>query len=227
MQYKHLIIICLCLLSLNSFAQENNKKDYHSPLGIPLVLSSNFGELRPNHFHMGLDFKTNGREGYNLYCIEDGYVSRIKVSPYGYGQVVYIDHPEDGITSVYAHCSEFKGQLDSIVKAHQQEEQDFAIEIFPKPNEIRLKRGEVFAISGNSGGSSGPHLHFEIRDTKTEAALNPLNFGFDIADHKAPEIRGLKVYSITEDGYRYPGKSLVKTAAKGKSTSPESLMPPG
>jgi len=194
---------------------EGHDHDFHAPLGIPLILSSNFGELRPNHFHMGLDFKTNNKIGYNLYSIEEGWVSRVKVSPYGYGRVVYVDHP-NGLTSVYAHCSEFKGKLDSVVKAVQEKEQNFAIEYFPKKNEIPLKKGEVFALSGNSGGSTAPHLHFEIRDTKTEAALNPLHF-FEIADHKKPEIRRVKFYAVTKDGYRYPGKAIVRTASKGGS----------
>ncbi|MDG1332163.1 MAG: M23 family metallopeptidase [Crocinitomicaceae bacterium] len=215
--FRALILsICLATANLTSFAQTIPEGGYHAPIGIPLILSSNFGELRPNHFHMGVDFKTNNRIGYNLYSIDEGFVSRIKVSPYGYGKVVYIDHP-NGVTSVYAHCSEFKGKVDSIVQATQEQEQDFAVEIFPRKGEITLEKGEVFALSGNTGSSTAPHLHFEIRDTKTEAALNPLVFGFDVADTKAPEIRGVKVYSLTKDGYRYPNKSTIRTAAKGKS----------
>ena len=204
----------LAFFPLSSIAQTVPSEGYHSPIGIPLVLSANFGELRPNHFHMGVDFKTNNKIGYNLYSITDGFVSRIKVSPYGYGKVVYIDHP-NGITSVYAHCSEFKGTVDSIVRATQEREQNYEVEIFPKKNEISLKKGDVFALSGNTGSSTAPHLHFEIRDTKTEAAMNPLVFGFDVADSKAPEIRGVKVYSLTNDGYRIPGKSTVRTVTKG------------
>ena len=212
---KFLLVCIFFSLSLTfSFGQSIPAEGYHAPLGIPLILSSNFGELRPNHFHMGIDFKTNNRIGYNLYSIEEGIVSRIKVSPYGYGKVVYIDHP-NGITSVYAHCSEFKGLVDSIVRATQEKEQNYAVEIFPKPNEIKLKRGEVFALSGNTGSSTAPHVHFEIRETKTEAALNPLVFGFDIADSKKPEIRGLKIYGLTKDGYQHPGKSVVRTVKKG------------
>jgi len=157
---------------------------------------------------MGTDFKTNGITGLKLYSIEEGYVSRINVSAYGYGKVVYIDHP-NGITSVYAHCSSFKGQIDSIVRHYQKENKSFEVAIYPKKNEIKLEKGQVFALSGNSGSSTAPHLHFELRDTKTEAAINPLIFGFDIPDHKAPQIRNVKLYAITKEGYRVPGKSKV------------------
>ncbi len=156
--YKSLLFFVLIASFFNQlFAQNNAKFDYHPPLKIPLILSANFGELRPNHFHMGLDFKTNGKEGYNLYAIEEGFVSRIKVSTFGYGKVIYIDHP-NGVTSVYAHCSEFKGEIDSIVRLTQEKEQNFEVEIFPKKNEIRVTKGQVIGISGNSGGSNGSSL---------------------------------------------------------------------
>ena len=212
---KLLLFAILVHQSITIYAQNGNY-DYHPPLKIPLILASNFGELRPNHFHMGLDFKTNGKTGYNLYSVEEGYVSRIKISAYGYGKAVYIDHP-NGVTSVYAHCSEFKGEIDSIVKATQKKEQNYEIEIFPEANSIKVLKGQVIAISGNTGSSSAPHLHFELRDTKTEHALNPLLYGFDIADSKAPEIRGIKIYGISEDGYRYPNKALYKTVSKGSN----------
>jgi len=214
---KQLLLFSSFLFSIQSliFAQTKGDQDYHSPLGIPLVLASNFGELRPNHFHMGLDFKTNSKIGYKLYSIEEGYVSRIKVSPYGYGNVIYIDHP-NGITSVYGHCSEFKGEIDSIVRAKQEKEQDFAVEVFPGKGVIKVTKGQVIGLSGNSGGSTGPHLHFEVRDTETEHALNPLIFGFDLADSKPPTIRGVKVYGLTKDGYRYPNKATSKIVVKGK-----------
>jgi len=206
---SRILIICGLLLSFGfANAQFIPAKTYnfHPPLDIPLVLAANFGELRSNHFHTGLDFKTNRRIGYNLYSIADGWVSRVKVSPWGYGQVVYVDHP-NGLTSVYAHCSEFKGQLAEVVKAVQEKEQNYAIEYFPKKNEIPLKKGEVFALSGNSGSSTAPHLHFEIRETATEHALNPLLFQFDIADQTKPTVRAVKVYALTERGYRIPNKA--------------------
>ena len=216
--YRYLFSFLLSvIISYSVFAQTKYQNDYHSPLGIPLVLSSNFGELRPNHFHMGLDFKTNGKIGYRLYSVEKGHVSRIKVSPYGYGKVVYIDHP-NGVTSVYAHCSEFKGPIDSIVKATQIEQQNYAVEVFPKKGEIPVSKGQVIAISGNTGGSTAPHLHFELRDTKTEHALNPLVYGFDMADQKKPEIRGVKIYGVTKNGYRYEGKEIKRTVISSKGS---------
>ncbi len=211
------ILFAFLIVFGGHFSTGQTANNYHSPLGIPLVLASNFGELRPNHFHMGLDFKTNGRIGYKIYAIEEGYVSRIKVSPYGYGKVIYINHP-NGITSVYAHCHEFKGAIAELVKNKQLEEQNFAVEIFPKKNQLIVKKGQVIAISGNTGGSTAPHLHFELRDTKTEHALNPLAFGFDIADHKKPEIRNLKVYGLTKEGYRFPNKSKKNVVYKGKTS---------
>ncbi|MCR9172253.1 MAG: M23 family metallopeptidase [bacterium] len=209
-------IISLALLSHSARSQDKGLYDFHPPLKIPLILSSNFGELRPNHFHMGLDFKTNNKIGYNLYSIDDGFVSRVKVSAYGYGKVVYIDHP-NGMTSVYAHCSEFKGAIDSLVRATQEREQNYEVEVFPGRNTIKVKKGEIIALSGNTGGSSGPHLHFEIRDTKTEHALNPLLYGFPIEDHKQPEMRHLKIYGLTQSGYRIPGKSVEKALVKSGS----------
>ena len=211
-----LLLFLASFLPFSFFSQEKPREKYHSPLGIPLVLAANFGELRPNHFHMGVDFKTNGVEGLPLYSIEDGFISRIKMSPYGYGKVVYIDHP-NGITSVYAHCSSLKGTLDSIVKQIQEKEQNFEVDIYFSSSEIPIKRGQIIALSGNSGSSTAPHLHFELRDTKTEIALNPLVYGFPIEDHKSPEIKGLKIYALTEKGYQIPGKSKNVTVTKSNS----------
>lgn len=205
---KYLAALVLFLASNSVFSQDLMDKNYTPPIGIPMVLAANFGELRPNHFHMGVDFKTNGRIGYNLYSIADGYVSRIKVSPYGYGKVIYIDHP-NGKTSVYAHCSEFKGAIDSIVRISQYADENYEVEIFPKPHEISVKKGDIIALSGNTGSSTAPHLHFEIRETLSEDALNPLVYGFDLDDHQKPDIRNMKIVAISKDGYQIPGKSIV------------------
>lgn len=206
-------LLFVLISTCNLFAQTN----FHPPLLIPLNLAANFGELRPNHFHMGVDFKTNGKEGLPIYAIEDGYVARVKISPNGYGKVIYINHPNQ-ITSVYAHCSKFVGSLDSLIQQKQQEAQNFEIEFYLNERELPLKKGTHFAFSGNSGSSTGPHLHFELRNTITEAALNPLKFGFDIKDTKAPQITALKIVALTKKGYQIPNKSLIfplKQALKG------------
>ncbi len=213
--HKIALFLVISGLSFCLFSQREYPP-YHPPLKIPLVLAGNFGELRPNHFHMGVDFKTQGKEGFELHAVEDGYVSRVKVSAFGYGKVVYIDHP-DGKTSVYAHCSKFLGQLDSVVRAEQYRTRDFEVELFPEPGEITLKKGEVFALSGNTGGSTAPHLHFEIRDTKTEHAQNPLVYGFDLPDTRAPELRKVKAFALNEQGYLVPGKSIEKPIVSTKN----------
>src|SRR3989338_1905502 len=156
MRFLLISTLLFCTPSLLTLAQKGPSQGYHLPIGIPPLLASNFGELRANHFHMGIDFKTNGKTGYNLYSIDDGYVSRIKVSPYGYGKVIYIDHA-NGVTSVYAHCEEFKGEIDSLVRRTQRQEQNYEVEIFPDKTELLVKRGQVIALSGNTGSSTAPH----------------------------------------------------------------------
>ncbi len=190
---------------------------YHPPLNIPLVLAANFGELRSNHFHMGLDFKTEGREGLTLHAIDEGYIARVNVSPYGYGRVVYINHP-GGITSVYAHCQRLSGKLEERVKAFQMQVQNSEADIYFQPNEIPVARGEVFGLSGNTGASHGPHLHFEIRDTYSEEALNPLKFGFDIQDTRPPNLFSIKIYALDELGFLFPNKAK-EWSVKGKNNA--------
>ena len=172
-------------------------QDYINPLDFRLLLSGSFGELRSNHFHAGIDIKTQGVEGQKVYAIADGYISRIKVSSYGYGKALYIRH-YDGRTSVYAHLKEFSSTIDSITKKEQYIKKSFEINIYPLPNTINVKQGDIIALSGNSGSSGGAHLHFEIRDTKTEQPLNPLNYGFKVKDILPPIIKELKVFNIED-----------------------------
>ena len=170
------------------------QSEFASPLDIPLLLSGNFGELRPNHFHAGVDFKTQGKEGLNIYTIKEGYVSRIKVGAYGYGKALYVTHP-NGYTSVYAHLQKFSPVIEAYVKKHQYAKKTFEIEIYPKANELLLKKGEVLGLGGNTGSSAGPHLHFEIRDSSAKA-VNPLLFGYEIKDDIAPELHQLVAYVL-------------------------------
>jgi len=180
-------------------AQNNFPKNYfRPPLDIPMQLSGNFGELRPNHFHAGFDFKTQQKEGLKVYAAADGYVSRIKISTFGNGKTIYITHP-NGYTSVYAHLQKAVGSIQDFITKTHYKEQAFEIEMYLKPGEIPIKKGEWIAISGNTGASEGPHLHFEIRDSKTEYIINPMLFGFDsgFKDTKKPTVSGLYVYPLT------------------------------
>jgi len=180
------------------FAQtQYPQNDFRPPLDIPMQLSGNFGELRPNHFHAGFDLKTNQREGLSVHAIADGYVSRIKISTFGNGKCIYITHP-NGYTSVYGHLSTTVGAIQDYVKKTHYKEKAYEIEMFPKPNELPVTKGQIIALSGNTGSSEGPHLHFEIRDTKTEFVINPMFFGFDknIKDTRKPTLSGLYVYPL-------------------------------
>lgn len=187
--------------------------ELHSPLDIPLVLSGNFGELRPNHFHSGLDFKTQGRTGLPVYAADDGYVSRVVVSPTGFGRAVYITHPEQGITTVYGHLQEFSPQIDTPVRKHQYDTESFRVDLTFKPGEIEVKRGDRIALSGNAGSSGGPHLHMDVRDTHTEEALDPMPyFRNRITDTTSPEVRSVALYPVKGEGV--VGTPAVKTPAQ-------------
>ena len=188
-------IIALLFLSGLS-AQE--LPQYPSPVDIPIYLSATFAELRSNSFHAGIDIKTQGVEGKNVYAVADGYISRIGVSPYGYGNVIYITH-NDGFTSVYAHLQRFKKDIADYVTNYQYRHQTFACNIYPSKDVFPIKEGDFIAYSGNSGGSGGPHLHFEIRHTESEKPVNPLFFGYDIEDHVKPNIKGIAVYPADDD----------------------------
>ena len=192
------LFVFLFLFSSSLFAQAEYPKDYFSPpLDIPMQLSGNFGELRPNHFHAGFDLKTMQKEGLKVHAVADGYVSRIKISTFGNGKTIYITHP-NGFTSVYGHLQSANDTIEKyIIKTHYKEK-SFEIEMFLKLDELVVKKGQIIGLSGNTGASEGPHLHFEIRDTKTEKVINPLFFGFDknIRDTKKPIISAVYVYPL-------------------------------
>ena len=163
------------------------------PLQLELRYSGTFSELRPNHFHGGVDLKTQGREGQPVYAIADGHIRRIKVGIGGYGKVIYIDHG-DSHTSVYGHLSQFSPRIQSYIKSEQYALKSYEIERYFSNERFRITKGEVIGYSGNTGNSFGPHLHFEVREQKGQIPLNPLNFGLNATDYDPPTLLGLYVY---------------------------------
>ena len=198
--YRYLFLILTSLFLNSFFSQENYFQTFRSPVGIPISLSGNFGELRSNHFHTGLDIKTNGSINYRIYAIDTGFVSRINISHWGYGKAIYIDHP-NGFTSVYAHLNHFPEKIEKIIRQKQYELHQESITYYLDSSQILVSKGEIIAFSGNSGSSSGPHLHFEIRETQSEHPVNPQQFNFEILDNRPPVISQLKVYN-------FPNKSI-------------------
>ncbi|MCF8297017.1 MAG: M23 family metallopeptidase [Saprospiraceae bacterium] len=198
---KCFVGIVLLLLSLFSYSQEKYPQNYfRSPLDIGLVSSGTFGELRSNHFHSGVDFKTLGKTGQNVYAVADGYVSRIKISAYGYGKAIYITHP-NGYVSVYGHLDSYNQEIGDFVKKEHYKCESFEMDVFPDSNLLKVKKGQVIGLSGNSGSSGGPHLHFEIRDAKTEYPINPLFFGIKLTDNIKPILSLLKVFPANNESY--------------------------
>lgn len=193
MRYKLLIFFLFYVANLS--AQREKYPQYPNPVKIPVSLSATFGELRSNAFHAGVDIRTQGVEGKEVFAVADGYVSRIGVSPYGYGKVIYITH-NDGFTSVYAHLSKFNQKLTDYVREKQYGTESFAQNIMLKENHFPIKKGDYLGLTGNSGSSGGPHLHYEIRYTKTQEPVNPMYFGLKINDTKKPSIKGLAIYPL-------------------------------
>lgn len=202
---KKILTAFIVLVQIQSYGQANQgisskypTNYFQVPMDIPMLLSGTFGELRGNHFHAGLDFKTQQKEGLNVYAAAEGYVSRIKISHWGYGKALYITHP-NGYTTVYAHLQKFNGKIEEYIKKQQYKKESFEIQVFPGPDVLPLKKGELIAFSGSTGGFVGPHLHFEIRDTKSEKPINPFYFGFKIPDTKIPQINTLIGYPLDEE----------------------------
>lgn len=185
----------------NLVAQDNYPQDYfRSPLDIPLLTSGTFGELRTNHFHSGIDLRTQRKVGLPVYAAADGYVSRIKISTYGYGKAIYITHP-NGYTTVYGHLLKATPAIEEYSKKQHYKEKSFEIDVYPVVNELLVKKGDTIAFSGNTGGSFGPHLHYEFRDTQSEKVINPFYFGLanEFLDTRPPVIESLLVYPMDEN----------------------------
>ena len=195
-----LFALFISLYTLTSYSQSELPQDYfQDPLDVGLVLSGTFGELRSNHFHSGLDIKTQQREGLPVYASAEGFVSRINISHYGYGKALYIQHP-NGYTTVYGHLQRLSPEIEAYIKKRQYERESYEIEVFPSAEELRVEQGELVAYSGNTGGSGGPHLHFEIRDGQ-QRPMNPMMFGIELEDSRAPLINSVFVYPVGEEAH--------------------------
>ena len=182
---------------------------YRSPFDFPLLLSANFGELRPNHFHNGLDIKTKGTVGHAIKCIADGYVVRAKVQHGGYGQAIYVAHP-NGQTSVYGHIIRFAPQVEKRIRTFQYDRETFVCDLNFEPNEFPVKQGQIIAWSGNEGASGGPHLHLELRKSATDEYLNPMPYYKKwLKDTKAPVASYIALYPV-------PGKGVVEGSRRKK-----------
>jgi len=192
MRYYLLTIFFL----FNSIINSQNSGDY--PLDIPIILSGTFAELRPNHFHAGIDIKTKGTEGFNVYSIGDGYISRIQITHGGYGKALYIKH-DNGQSSVYAHLKKYSPKIEKIVKEIQYSNESYTFRVYPKENEIRISEKELIGYSGNTGRSYGPHLHYELRDDK-DRPINPLKYkNYTVLDTIPPVVLGLHYKEIPQN----------------------------
>jgi Membrane proteins related to metalloendopeptidases len=193
------VLFGFVIFCLNAEAQYPQNY-FRNPLNIPISLSANFGELRSNHWHMGLDIRTQQRVNLPVHAAAEGYIARVKIEPGGFGRAIYINHP-NGYSTLYAHLNDFFPALEQYVKDQQYKQQTWAIDLPIPANLFVVKKGTFIAYSGTTGGSQGPHLHFEIRDTKTENCLNPLLFGLPVPDAVPPTLTRLAMYDRNESLY--------------------------
>jgi len=222
--YKSATSILLCSLYFSVQAQFFPPKHYpQNYFSWPVVatkgLAANFGELRPNHYHMGFDCKTDQRQNVQVVAAADGYIAKVKIEPYGFGRVIYINHP-NGLTTLYAHLNDFMPGLEKYVKEQQYNLKSWKVFLDIPPGLFPVKKGMFIAFSGNTGGSQGPHTHFEIRDTKTDKVLNPSLFGFPLPDNVAPAILRLAVYDRCISTYEQSPRFYPIKKVKGIYESP-------
>lgn len=215
---KKLLLLLFCLPILaqaQNFPKPDYPRDYfEKPVHIPILLAGNYGELRPGHFHEGLDIKTRGTIGYRVYAAADGYISRVAVSHTGFGHVIYITHP-NGYTTVYGHLHEFNQKLEAYVKRQQYKQEHWKIDLSLSPELFPVKQGQFIALSGATGSVAGPHVHFEIRNTKTEHPLNGQLFGFEIKDNIPPRVYRVALYDMNRSIYEQTPKILTLHAKNG------------
>ena len=219
------ILACCLLLSLGVSAQGNAypQNYFRNPLAIPILLAGNFGECRPGHFHSGIDIKTEGRENLPVFAAAEGYISRIKLEPGGFGHAIYITHP-NGYTTLYAHLNDFFPALQKLVHAEQYAHLSWTLDLRFTPDQFPVSKGQWIAQSGNTGGSTAPHLHFEIRNTQTEHPLNPQLFGFAIQDNIAPKPSAIAIYDAQKSVYEQKPLQFKLQANEGQYATEDSIV---
>lgn len=196
---------------------------FRNPQNIPIKLNANFGEMRPNHFHMGLDLATQQRENIPQVAVADGYVGKIKIEAGGFGNAIYLYHP-NGYTSLYAHLNDFYPELQRWVIEQQYKAESWKIELEPPPHLFPVQKGQFIAYSGNTGGSQGPHLHFELRRTADESCLNPLLFDFGVHDVTPPDLHRLAIYDRNRSTYEQVPQTYALQRKAGVYTIPGSVV---
>lgn len=226
--YKVVAPVYFILISLAGNAQIFPEKSYPQgyfiwPVAATKALAANFGELRPNHYHMGLDCKTDQKENVPILAAANGYIAKVKIEPYGFGQAIYVNHP-NGLTTLYAHLNSFYPALQRYIKEQQYKLKSWAIFIDIPAHLFEVEQGQQIALSGNTGGSQGPHLHFEIRDTKTDKVLNPLLFDFPVADNIAPDVLRLAVYDRSVSTYEQSPQMYSLKKVNGIYTTTPALI---
>lgn len=213
----------LCLMQVEGYAQQAGRI---RPLSLNPLLSGGFGELRATHFHTGVDFKTGGKEGVPVICVADGVVARVNVSPVGYGLALYVEHG-DGTTTVYGHLQRYNKKIAAVVRDIQYRNESFAIDEDVKGNRLFFRQGDTLAFSGNTGSSGGPHLHFEIRETKTEKVINPLHH-YKVKDNIPPKIRAVYLYRISNQGEVERFREIIpRDLQNGTYNCGKSVVPSG
>ncbi|HMR93537.1 MAG TPA: M23 family metallopeptidase, partial [Chitinophagaceae bacterium] len=176
----------LTLFVFSADAQTKYPRGYFRwPLSLAPEIVANLGELRASHWHMGLDIRTAQKVNQRVYAAADGYIARIGVKPLGFGRFLVINHP-NGFSTLYAHLNDFAPAIEAYVRSQQQQQESWETELAPAPSLFPVKKGDFISFSGTTGGSQGPHVHFEIRDTKTDKCLNPLLFGMPLQDAVPP-----------------------------------------
>ena len=227
--YIKAAVLCLLLcIAISSVAQPiptpNYPKGYFQwPLNLQPALAANFGELRPNHYHMGLDCRTDHKVNQQVLAAAEGYIAKVKIEPSGFGRCIYINHP-NGLTTVYAHLNEFNPALEKYVTDEQYRLKSWRVFLDIPANLFPVTKGQFIAFSGSTGASEGPHLHFELRDTKTDKVLNPLLFGFAIDDNVPPDIYKLAVYDRNLSVFEQSPKMYAVKKINGAYTTVPALI---